>query len=90
MRSLAFRTPAVVPFIDPPGCGPGRAETRRVVRKGGRLYTVIVREKVVVDDPYLVAVRAAAYAIRTGEEYPATATPRALRDFLIRDNVGVI
>jgi len=90
MRSLAFRTPAVVPFVDPVACGPGRREVRTIIRKFGRLFTVTAREKIVVDDPYLVSVKAVAFAIRSTTAYAAQSVPRVVRDFLIRDNVGVI
>lgn len=74
---------------EPPGCGPCRTEVKATIRKGGRLYTVIMRDKVVVEDPYLVMVKAAAFAIREGEPYMGRATPRAVKDFLLKSSVVV-
>jgi hypothetical protein len=90
MRSLLGRTPAVTPISELPGCEAGRTETVRVIRKGGRLYRMVIRDKVVVEDPYLMMVKAEAYSIKTGTENAAKTTPRSIRDVLIKSNVGVI
>ncbi len=88
MRSLLFKQGQVL--VEPPGCGPKRQEARAVLRKEGRLYTVVLRDKVVVEDPYLVLVKAAAFAVREGEPYMGRVTPRPVRDFLIRSSVVVL
>jgi hypothetical protein len=50
---------------------------------------VVLRDKITVEDPYLVMVKATAFAIRTGEPYAAEPTPRAVRDFLLKSSVVV-
>lgn len=84
-KSLLFG--ASPPFGTPPGCTPCRTETVVVVRKFGRLYTVKVRDKIVVEDPYLVLVKAEAFAIGQGEPYAGLPPDRTVRDFLIKSNV---
>jgi hypothetical protein len=84
-KSLLFT--GDVPYVDPAGCGPGRTEVDATIRKNGRLYRVVVRDKIAIEDPYLVMVKATAFAIRTGEPYQGENPTRALRDFLIKSNV---
>lgn len=86
-KSLLFTEGQVLQ--PPPGCGPCRQEVRATVRKDGRLYTIVIRDKVVVEDPYFVMVKAAAFAIRQNEPYMGRATPRGVKDFLIKSNVVV-
>lgn len=86
-KSLLFVAGAT-PFDNVPGCSPCRTETTVVMRSQGRLYTVKMRDKITVEDPYLVMVKAEAFAIAQGEPFNATPTPRTLRDFLIKSNVG--
>ena len=84
-KSLLFQN--VLPFDSVPGCSPCRQEQGLVIRKFGRLYRFKVRDKVTIEDPYLVSVKAEAFAIAQGEPYNATPTSRTLRDFLIKTNV---
>lgn len=86
-KSLLFAEGQVLQ--QPPGCGPCRQEVRATIRKGGRLYTMVIRDKVVVEDPYFVMVKAAAFAISQNEPYMGRSTPRAVKDFLIKSNVVV-
>ncbi len=90
MRSLMFHSPALTPFQELPECRAGRLETVKVIRKDGRLYRMVVRDKVLVDDPYLVAVKAQAYGIRTNTEVTLDTVQKELRDALIKSNVGVV
>jgi hypothetical protein len=85
-KSLLFT--GQVPFGVPPGCGPCRNEVTVTIRKYGRLYTMKLRDKVVVEDPYLVLVKAEAFALQQGEPYAGIVPPRSLRDFLIKNNLG--
>lgn len=85
-QSLLF-TPGALPFGVPPGCQPCRQEVSVVVRKFGRLYTMKLRDKISVEDPYLVLVKAEAFALQQGEPYAGIVPPRTIRDFLIKQNV---
>lgn len=73
----------------PPGCGSGRTEVTTTLREGDRLYTVVVRDKVIVEDPYLVLVKAAAFSIAKSEPYMGRAVPRSVRDVLLKSSVVV-
>lgn len=87
MRSLLFSDQS--PFLEPPECKPCRTEVVRTIRKGGRLYRMVLRDKIVVEDPYLVMVKATAFAIAQGEPYNGTVPPRGIRDFLIKSSVVI-
>jgi hypothetical protein len=86
-KSLLFT--GAVPYTPPPGCGVGRTEVPVTIRKHGRLYTMILRDKVTVEDPYLVLVKAEAFAIRAGEPFMGRTPERAVRDFLIKSSVVI-
>lgn len=88
MKSLLFKQGAT-PFVEPPECGPCRLEVIVVVRKDGRLYRTVIRDKVVVEDPMLVMVKAEAFAIAQGEPFVGRPPPRAVRDFLIKSSVVI-
>jgi len=88
MKSLLFQAGAT-PFTDPPNCLAGRLEIPVTLRKNGRLYKFVIRDKVQVEDPYVVLVRARAFAIRTGEPYAANPPSRAIRDFLLKSSVVI-
>lgn len=77
------------PFDIPPGCEAGRREDRRRFLKNGKIYTMVWRDKVVIEDPYLVMVRATAYAIRTNEPYGARTPRRDYRDYLLKSSVVI-
>ena len=84
-KSLLFT--GDLPFGVPPGCAPCRQEVSVTIRKFGRLYTLKMRDKISVEDPYLVLVKAEAFAIQQGEPYAAIVPERTIRDFLIKQNV---
>jgi hypothetical protein len=62
---------------------------RRYPLANGRIVTVIVRDTVVVEDPYLNLARAKALSVRTGEAYDADRTTPAIKDHLIKTNVSI-
>lgn len=85
MKSLLYQEDS--PFELPSICTPCRQEVKVTIRKDGRLYHFTARDKVVVEDPYLLMVKAQAFSISESEPYSAQVTPRNVRDFLIRTNV---
>lgn len=70
-------------------CPPGRTEQSFTIHSNGLMYQFVARDKIVVEDPYLVLVKAEAFAIRHGSPYPGGQPPRAVRDFLIKTSVRV-
>lgn len=87
MKSLLFSNSS--PFIQPTECQPCRVEKTITVRKNGRLYRFVVRDKIVVEDPMLVMVKAEAFAIFQAEPFAALPTPRSVKDFLIKSSLVV-
>jgi len=88
MKSLLFKEGAS-PFTQPVECGPCRIERVVVARKNGRLYRVVIRDKIVVEDPMLVMVKAEAFAIAQGEPFVGRPPPRSVRDFIIKSSVVI-
>lgn len=71
----------------PPGCALcDRTEIPISIRKDGRIYRFILRDKIVAEDVMLVMMKAAAFAISQGEPYAATPVARAIRDVLIKQD----
>jgi hypothetical protein len=62
---------------------------KAAIRKDGRIYRFVFRDKIVVEDPYTVLVKAAAFAIQENEEYAAKTASKAVRDFLIKSSVVI-
>lgn len=91
MKSLLFQDVGI-PFTVPVECSEltKRKEVPISIRSGGRIYRYVLRDKIAPEDPYLVLVKATAFAIRTGEPYNGSVPGRDIRDFLIKNNVGVI
>lgn len=88
MKSLLHQ--GVTPFVIPPECAViCRTEVPITIRKGGRLYRFVLRDKVVPEDPYLTLVKAAAFAIAQAEPYNGRSPDRAIKDFLIKDTVVI-
>lgn len=87
MRSLLYRLGN--PLQQPPDCGPGRTEIHTTLMKNGRVYQVTVRDKIVVEDPYVVLVKAVAFAIRNGEPFMGRTPDRQLKDFLLKSSVTI-
>lgn len=86
-KSLLFQPNQIL--AEPPECGPCRTEIFSAVMKNGRVYRYVVRDKIVPEDPYLVQVKAAAFAIRMREPYMGRTPDRALKDFLLKNQVLV-
>lgn len=87
MKSLLFQN--VTPFVEPDSCAVGRQETPITLRKDGRLYRYVLRDKVMPEDPYLVLIKAAAFSIQTKEPYNGTPPSRSVRDFLIKQSLVI-
>ncbi len=86
-RSILFS--GTLPYEEPETCKPGRQESFVTIKKDGRLYRFVVRDKICVEDPYLVMVKAAAFAIAEGEPYSGQTPERSVRDFLIKTNIVI-
>lgn len=85
MKSLLFQDNAE--FAPPPGCGLcDRVEVPISLRKDGRIYHFVLRDKIVPEDLLLVAMKAAAFSIAIGEPYAGTPPSRAVRDTLIKQD----
>lgn len=89
MKSLLYQH--LTPFTEPPSCGvlPCRTEVPITIKKDGRMYRFVLRDKVVPEDPYLVLVKATAFSIAQGEPYVGRAPDRSIKDFLIKDAVVI-
>jgi hypothetical protein len=87
MRSLLYQggTPLSQPLL----CGLGRNEAEIVLEKNNRRYTLKIRDKITIEDPYLTMVKATAFSIQTGEPYSGRPPERAFKDFLIKDNIVI-
>ena len=86
-KSILFS--GTLPYEEPETCKPGRQEVFVTLKKYGRFYRFVVRDKIIVEDPYLVMVKAGAFAISQGEPYAAQTPERSVRDFLIKSNVVI-
>jgi hypothetical protein len=76
-----------IPFTQPPGCGPGRTESTVRIQKAGKYYNFVFRDKIVPEDWYLTAMKAAAFSIKRTEQYRGVPPPRTVRDFLVKSNL---
>lgn len=84
-KSLLFVTGQVLQ--EPPECGPCRKEVTIRVAYGNHIYTMVLRDKAIIEDPYLVLVKARAYSVRMGQPYMGRIVPRSVRDFLVKSTV---
>lgn len=88
MKSLIYQD--LTPFTVPPECATVcRSEVPITIRKDGRLYKFVLRDKVLPEDPYLVMVKAAAFAISESEPYNGRAPDRSVKDFMVKDTVVI-
>jgi len=62
---------------------------RRYTLANGRVVTVILRDSIVPEDPYLNLARAKMLSIRTGEAFDANRISRQIKDYLIKTNVSI-
>ena len=90
MKSLLFQE-GVSPFVEPTDCSavPCRNEVPITLRKDGRLYRFVLRDRVVPEDPYLMLVKAIAFAVQVNEPHVGKAPERSVRDFLVKNNVVI-
>ena len=86
-KSLLFSDAQVLK--QPAACLPSRQEVTTTFRKSGRLYNLVIRDKTTIEDPYLVLVKAACFAISQQEPYMGQLVPRSVRDLLIRSSVVI-
>lgn len=87
MKSILFQAGTQFPI--PPGCSalPCRQEINVNIKKNGRIYRFVLRDKIVPEDPLLMLTKATAFSVQTGEAYNGTSPKRSLKDFLIKGNV---
>ena len=85
MRSLLSLPTS--PFPDAVLCPAGRTEQEFTIHRNGLLYRFVLRDKVTIEDPYLVLVKATAFAIRHGTGYPGGEPPKELKDALLKTPV---
>ncbi len=84
-KSLLYQDNA--PLQVPPGCSLcDRMEVPVSLRKDGRIYRFILRDKLVVEDLLLMMTKAAAFSIAQGEPFSGTAPSRSVKDFLIKQD----
>jgi len=76
-------------FTVPAACEPCRIESAFTIQINGKLYKFVMRDKIVPEDPFLIALKAAAFSIARAEEYRGTPPPRTIRDFLVKQNVTI-
>ena len=61
-----------------------RTETVTTTQVGNYTVEVIVRDSIIVDDPYLNLVRAAAFQLADKGPFPVPPVGRDIKDFLIK------
>lgn len=55
----------------------------------GTIRTAIIRDKIVVEDPYLKLVRAKLHSIKVNSDFAAELTTRKIKDALIKQNIQI-
>lgn len=61
----------------------------RIPVKDGTMRTVVVRDRLAVEDPYLKLVRARLFEVQTGQDFSAEETSRTIKDDLIKVNIQI-
>jgi hypothetical protein len=61
----------------------------RVPVRDGSIRTIIIRDALAVEDPYLKLVRARLFEIQTGQSFSAEVTSRQIKDDLIKVNIQI-
>ena len=61
----------------------------RIPVRDGTIRTVVVRDALAVEDPYLKLVRARCFEILTGQSFSAEVTSRQIKDDLIKVNIQI-
>lgn len=85
MRSLLYQPSN--PFPNATLCQAGRQEQEFALRHNGFMYRFTVRDKIALEDSYIVLMKAVAFAIKNGTPYPGAMPPKNIRDFLIKTSV---
>ena len=76
--------------VIPPGCAlVERVEVPVSLRKNGRVYRFMLRDKIVPEDLLSIMVKAAAFSISQGEPYAGTPPPRSVKDYLIKQDTVI-
>lgn len=89
MKSLLYQEDGSNHTV-PPGCGLcDRNEVKISLRKGNKIYRFVVRDKVTVDDIYVIGIKAAAFAIQQNQPHPGTPTDRAVKNSLIKTDLVI-
>lgn len=61
----------------------------RVPIRDGTMRTIVIRDSIAVEDPYLKLVRARLFEIQTGQDFSAEVTSRQIKDDLIKVNIQI-
>jgi len=61
----------------------------RIPVQDGSMRTIVVRDTIAVEDPYLKLVRAKLFEIQTGQDFSAEVTSRQIKDDLIKVNIQI-
>lgn len=85
MRSLLAQPDSPFPHVKIGNTD--RSESVFTIKKNGKLYTFTAKDKIAVEDPYVVLAKAIAYAIRHGTGYPGAEPSRVVRDYIIKSSV---
>jgi hypothetical protein len=86
MHSLLFRSDSPVQLED--SCDKRTEIIKRYI-KNGSIYTTVLRDKITIEDPYLVLVKSSIYAIANDEPYGGKVPRRDYRDYLIKNSVFI-
>jgi hypothetical protein len=67
-----------------------RAEyERRYCLRNGRIVTIILRDTIIIEDPYLNLARAKALSVLTGEAFDSNRISRPIKDCLVKTNLSI-
>ena len=90
MKSLLFQ-PGTTSVSEPTGCSAlsTRSEVPINIRKDGRIYRFVLRDKLAPEDLQVVMIRAQAFSVQTGEAYNGRPPKRNVKDFLIKSNITI-
>ena len=55
----------------------------------GTIRRAIIRDKIVVEDPYLKLVKAKLYSIKANDDFTAELTSREIKNALIKQNIQI-
>ncbi len=88
MKSLLYQDATQMNI--PPGCALGeRVEVPISIRKDGRIYRFMMRDKIVPEDLLMIMMKAAIFSIAQSEPYSGTPPARSVKDFLIKTDTVI-